>query len=90
MALLPLIPFIPEEIAGCTNEEAKGANKAPGNPSFSFFISCFTASVTPSINTPESSKDFNSTILIVSISSFKIIKVNPFSPLTAPFPFILL
>ena len=26
---LPLIPFTTEEITGCTNEVAKGANKAP-------------------------------------------------------------
>ena len=36
-----------------------------------FFISCFTVSVTPSINTPKSSSDFM--ILIISfISSFEI------------------
>ena len=28
---LPLIPFTIEEITGCTNEAAKGANKAPRN-----------------------------------------------------------
>ena len=40
--------FTTEEITGCTNEAAEGANKAAINPSF-FFISCFTASVTSSI-----------------------------------------
>ena len=29
---LPLIPFTTEEITRCTNEAAKGANKAPRNP----------------------------------------------------------
>ena len=50
-----LIPFTTEEITGCTNEAAIGANKAPRNRPSCFFISCFTVSVTPSINTPESS-----------------------------------
>ena len=89
MTLLPVIPSIPEEITGFITKAAKGANKAARNPPSRFFTSCFTASVTPSINTPESSKNF--TILITSsISSFKIRKVNPFPPLTLPFPFILL
>ena len=44
----------------------------------------FTVSVTPSNNKPESSNEF--LILIISvISSFKINKVNPFPPVTAPF-----
>ena len=34
---LPLIPFTTEQITGCTNEMAKGANKAPRNPT-SFFL----------------------------------------------------
>ena len=54
-----------------------------------FFISCFTVSVTLSINTPEPSKDF--VILMISfISSFEINKVNFFPTLTAPFPLIFL
>ena len=54
-----------------------------------FFISYFTVSVTPPINTPESSNDF--VILIISfISSFQINKVNPFPALTPPFPLIFL
>ena len=54
-----------------------------------FFNSCFTVSVNPSINTPESSNDF--VIFIISfISSFEINKVNPFPALTAPFPLIFL
>ena len=49
-----------------------------------FFISLFTVSVIPSINTFEYPNDFM--ILIISfISSFKIDKVNPFPALTAPF-----
>ena len=53
------------------------------------FISFFTVSVLPSINTPESSNDFM--ILIISfISSFEINKVNTFLALTDPFPLIFL
>ena len=86
---LPLKPFTTEEITGCTNKAAKGANKTPRNLLSSFFISYFTVSVTPSINTPESSNDFM--ILIISfISSFKINKVNPVPALTVSFPLIFL
>ena len=56
---------------------------------FVFFISCFTVSVTPSINTSKSSNDF--IILIISfISLFEINKVNPFPALTTPFPLTFL
>ena len=49
-----------------------------------FFISYFTVSVNPSVNTPESSSGFM--MLIISItSSFEINKVNPFPAVTAPF-----
>ena len=59
------------------------------NPPSCFYISWFTVSVTPSINTPESSNDF--TILIISfVPLFKINKVNTFPTLTAPFPLIFL
>ena len=52
-----------------------------------FFISCFTVSVIPSVNTFDSSNDFM--VLVISfISSFEINKVNPFPTLTAPFPLI--
>ena len=86
---LLLIHFTTEEITGCTNEAAKGANKVPRNLPSCFFISSFTVSVTPSMNTPESSNDF--IILIISfISLFEINKVNPFPALTAPFPLIFL
>ena len=54
-----------------------------------FFNSCFTVSVTSSINMLESSSDFM--ILMISfISSFEINKVNPLPALTAPFPLIFL
>ena len=86
---LPLIHFTTEEITGCTNEAVKGANKAARNPPSWFFISCFTVSVTPSINTSEPSNDFM--ILISSfVSSFEVNKVNPFLALKAPFPLIFL
>ena len=55
---LPLITFTTEEIFSYTNEAAKGANKAARNASSCSFISCFTVSVTPSINTPESYNHF--------------------------------
>ena len=54
------------------------------NQSFLIFISSFTASLTPSINTPKSCNDF--IIFISFISSFEINTVNPFPALTAPFP----
>ena len=54
-----------------------------------FFFSCFTTSVTPSINTPKSSTDF--TALIISlISSYEINKVNTFPAVAASFPLVLL
>ena len=59
-----------EEVTGCSIEASKVAYKAPRNPRFCFFVSCFTVSVTASLNTPKSSNDFM--ILILSfISSFK-------------------
>ena len=85
----PFIPFTTEEITSCTNKVAKGAEKAPRNQSSCFLISCFTISVTPSANTPESSNDF--IILIISfISSFEINKVNAFPAETSYFPLIFL
>ena len=81
--------FTTKEITGSTNEEAKGANKAPRNPPSCFFISCFTVSVTPSINTPESSNDII-TLIKSYISSFEISKINPFPALAAHFPLNLL
>ena len=90
--LAPLLhmSFTTEKITVCTNEAAKDANKAPRNPSSCcFFISSVTVSVTPSVNTPESSNDF--IILIIPfISSFEINKVNPFPALKTPFPLIFL
>ena len=47
---LPLIPFTTEQITGCTNETAKGANKAPRIPTSCFFISCFTVFETVSVS----------------------------------------
>ena len=59
---LLLIRFTTKEITGCTNEVAKGANKAGRNlPScffFLFFFLCLRFSVIPSINTFESSNGF--------------------------------
>ena len=82
---LPIIPFTKEEITGCTNEVAKGDNKAPKNPAcfFYFIFYCFNNS---SINTPESSNDF--IIFIIFISSFEINKVNPFPTLKDPFSLV--
>ena len=56
---------------------------------FVFSISCFTVSISPSINTPESTNDFM--ILIISfISSLEVNKVNPFIALTATVALIFL
>ena len=38
LAPLPLIPFSADEITGCTNELAKGANKSPRYLLYCFFI----------------------------------------------------
>ena len=54
-----------------------------------FFTSCSTISITPSINNLESSSDFI-ILIISSISSFEVEKVNPFPTLKAPFSLILL
>ena len=81
------MPFTTKEVTGSTTEAAKGANKAKKNPRFWFFISYFTVSVTPSVNTPESSNDL--IILIIPfISSIEINEANSFPALTAPFPLI--
>ena len=85
---LPVIPFTTEEITGCTDETAIGANKVGQNPPSCFFISSFTVSITPSINTFESYSDFM--LLIISfISSSEINKVN-LSPALTAFPPIFL
>ena len=81
--------MLTEKITGCTNEAVKGANKAGRNLPSCLFISCWTVSVIPSINTFEFFDDFM--ILIISlISSFEINKVNIFLALTATFPLIFL
>ena len=54
----PLMSFPTEEITGCTNEAAKGANKASRNQLSCCFILSFPVSVTSAINTCESSNDF--------------------------------
>ena len=72
-----------------TNEVAKGAKKNPRSPPSCFFMSCFTVSVIPSINTPEYFNYFM-IWLISFISSFEIKKLNTSPALTAPFPLILL
>ena len=69
LTLLPLILFTTGEITGCAKKAAKGANKVPRNPCFCFSISCFTVSVTPSINTTEFSSDFFM-ILIITVQNF--------------------
>ena len=61
----PVIVFINKEGTGSINEEATGvineiaigAIIAPRNPPSCFFISCFTVSLSPSINRPDFSSD---------------------------------
>ena len=79
------IPFSTEEITGCTNEATNGGNEVPRYLPSCFFISCFTVSVTQSINTPESFNDFM--ILMSFISSFEIKKVNSHSSFSTYFSF---
>ena len=70
MTPFPEIAFINEETTGCINEEtigaineaAIGAIIAPRNSPFCFLISCFTASVAPSINRPDFSGDFTNKV----------------------------
>ena len=92
-----LISFINKEATGCINKEVIGAINeaatgviiAPRNPLSCFFISWFTVSVAPSIN----SLDFSSasTVFIISfISSFEMNKVNPFPALSVPLSLIFL
>ena len=78
--IAPLPLLLLEEITGCSNEATKGANKTARNPS-SFFISCYTVSVNPSIKSPKSSNYFM--ILITSFISSSEIKRDPFPELTA-------
>ena len=74
------IAFINEETIGCNNEKALGtineaaisAIIAPRNPPSCCFISCFTVSVTPSINRP----DFHSGSAVLTISSISSFKMN--------------
>ena len=76
------IGWVNEKAIGIINEVAIGAIIAPRNQLSCFFISCFTIWVVPSIIIPESSSNF--TILIIwSISSFEMNKVNPFPALAA-------
>ena len=73
---LLLILFASEKNTGCANKVAKWSKKATENPPFSFCYSCFTVSVTPSVNTSEPYNDFM--ILIVEIN-----KGNTFLALTS-------
>ena len=92
----PDMVFINEKAIGCINEEAIGAiNEAAIGAiiglisSFLLFYFIFSVLVAPSINRPDFYSD--STILIISsISSFEMNKVNLFPGLTAPAPLIFL
>ena len=79
--------FIKEEAIGAINEAAKDVIIAPKDLPSCSFISCFTVSVPPSINKPDFFSD--STILIIlSISSQEMNKLNPIPTLTAPAPIV--
>ena len=77
-----------EEAKGAINEAIIDAKKVPSNLSSCFFISCFTVPVTPSVNRPEFFYDF--VILILSISSLQMNKVNLIPALTAAAPALFL
>ena len=66
-----------------------GASKAPRNLPSCFYVSCFTVSVIPSINTPGCSNDIMMSIISFK-SSFEINKANPFPALTTSFSLIFL
>ena len=97
MTSFPDIAFTSEEANGCINQEAIGAINeaairtiiASRNPPFCFSISCFTVSVAPSINRPDFSSD-STTLIVSSISSFEMKKMNPIPVITAPFPLTFL
>ena len=81
------IKFINEEAVGYINEEPIKAGWHHHIGKKIHFV--FTVSVIQSINKPEFSSDSNFLILIISsISSFEMNKVNTFPALTAPFLFI--
>lgn len=85
------IALINEEVIGCINKEAMDtvtkAAIVPINSPFCFFS--FHVLVAPSVNSPEFYSD--STILIISsLSSFEINKVNYFPVLTVRFRFAFL
>ena len=90
----PVITFVNEEATDCINEEAIGAiNKvaigaiiAPRNPSLCCFISFFTVSLAPAVKRLYFSS--TSVLIISSISSVEVNKVNPFPAVTSPLPLI--
>ena len=96
MTLFPDIAFINEETTGCINKEAIGAINeatisaiiAPRNQPSCFLICCCTFSAAPSVNILEVSNDF-AILIISSITSFKINKVNTVPVLTARHLFYL-
>ena len=70
-------------------EAPKVPNNIPRNPPSCLFISFFTVSLTPSINSPEFYGDFM-ILIISSISAFEVTQVVPFPALTTPQPRIFL
>ena len=85
---LPAIPFVLTKLKTVPLKHLKKLTKHQEILLLIFFISCFTVSVTPSINTYEFSSDFIiSTISF--ISSFKRNKVNSLAPLTDPSALII-
>ena len=84
MTPLPKTFPINKEIICPINEVAIGTNIAGRDPPSCSFISCFTFSVTPSINAHEFSSDFM--ILMILFISFQMNKLNPLPAFTAALP----
>ena len=75
--------LINQKAIGNINGAVIGTLIAPRNRRDRFFISCYTVSVAPLINKPESSSD-STLLIILSISSSEINEINYFPALTVP------
>ena len=75
--------LINQKAIGNINGAVTGTLIAPRNPCDRFFILCYTVSVAPLINKPESSSD-STLLIILSISSSEMNEINYFPALTVP------
>ena len=85
---LSVTVFINQGVTGAVTEASKCGIIAARNPLTCIFIWSFTISVAPSINRPDFCND-SMILIILSIPSYEINKVNPLPALTTPSPLIL-